>query len=286
MTVTLAASSQSVAIGSNVTLTAVVDGNRSPEPTGTVTFLNGGSTVPGTVSYQNVKDSGGFPALQATLTFAPTSSQSVTAQYSGDSSYEAANSGAVAITAGTPDFSLSANPGSASVSAGSSTTSTISATGTFGFANAVALTCAVTTLVQVQAQYMPTCVFSPSSVTPGQNPATSKLTISTSARALAPPGMCLPRRPQPLSVPVLATLALLLAAWTYLAWRGRPRSLAGATPAVAVLFLLLAVASCGGGGSSPPPPPPVGTTAGQYTLTLTGKSGSLSHTEKFSLTVQ
>jgi hypothetical protein len=282
VTVTLAASAQSVAIGSNVTLTAVVDAGRSPEPTGTVTFSNAGS---GTVSYQNVTDSGGFPALKATLTFAATSGQSVvTAQYSGDSSYEAANSGAVAITAGTPDFSLSATPASGSVSAGSSATSTVSAAGTFGFANAVALTCAVTTTVQVQAQYMPTCVFSPSSVTPGQNPATSKLTINTSARAVTPPGKYFPRGLGPISVPVLIGLALL-AAWC-LAWRGRARSLADATLAVAVLLFLLGVASCGGSSSPPPPPPPVGTTAGQYTVTVTGSSGTLSHTGTFSLTVQ
>ncbi|PYV22847.1 MAG: hypothetical protein DMG27_17225, partial [Acidobacteria bacterium] len=188
VTVTLAASSQSVAVGSSVTLTAVVDGGRSPEPTGTVAFSTGTFTVPGAVSYQNVTDAGGFPALQASVTFTAASGQgSYTAQYRGDSNYEAADSASVTITAGTPDFKLSATPPSATVSAGSSTTSTIAATGTFGFASAVALTCAVTTLVQVQAQYMPTCAFSPSSVTPGQNPATSKLTIGTSARAVTPP---------------------------------------------------------------------------------------------------
>jgi len=71
-----------------------------------------------------------------------------------------------------------------------------------------------------------------------------------------------------------------------LAWRGRPRALADATLAVAVLLFLLGVASCGGGGSSPPPPPPTGTTAGQYAVAVTGTSGTLSHTSAFSLTVQ
>src|SRR5439155_7206824 len=119
VTVTLAASSQNVAVGSSVTLTAVVDGGRSPEPTGTVAFSTGTFTVPGAVSYQNVTDAGGFPALQASVTFTAASGQgSYTAQYRGDSNYEASDSASVTITAGTPDFKLSATPPSATVSAG------------------------------------------------------------------------------------------------------------------------------------------------------------------------
>jgi len=89
---------------------------------------------------------------------------------------------------------------------------------------------------------------------------------------------------------MLITLALLFAAWIYVVRTGRHRGFAGATLAAAVLLLLIGVANCGGGGGSTVPPPPIGTTAGQYTVTITGAStgasGSLSRTAKLSLTVQ
>ncbi|PYV21350.1 MAG: hypothetical protein DMG27_21005, partial [Acidobacteria bacterium] len=178
-------------------------------PSGTVQFFSASTQVGSAVSCVGTGGSmTGLAACQATtsltLTAKSAATLSVTAQYSGDSNYVASTSPAVAIsvTPPPPDFSLSATPSSSTVTAGGSAASTISVAGANGFASAVALTCAVTTLVQVQAQYMPTCAFSPSSVTPGQNPATSKLTIGTSARAVTPPATFTPGGPRQIGPPL------------------------------------------------------------------------------------
>jgi hypothetical protein len=44
--------------------------------------------------------------------------------------------------------------------------------------------------------------------------------------------------------------------------------------------------ACGGGSSSPPPPPSGGTPPGNYTVTVTGTSGSLSHGANVTVNVQ
>lgn len=75
----------------------------------------------------------------------------------------------------TPDFSLSAAPGSRTVAASNSATYTITATPQNGFNSAVDLTCSIVPVVTTP----PTCSFNPTPVPNGSG--TSTLTVSTSA---------------------------------------------------------------------------------------------------------
>ena len=74
------------------------------------------------------------------------------------------------------DFSLSVAPASTMVVGGQSGTSIVTVTATHGFNSAVTLTCAAASLPADAS-----CAFVPGSVTPAASPASSTLTISTSA---------------------------------------------------------------------------------------------------------
>ncbi|HXN24194.1 MAG TPA: hypothetical protein VOA41_15750 [Candidatus Dormibacteraeota bacterium] len=180
-------------------------------------------------------------------------------------------------------FTLASQPATNTVNAGISATYSISATGQNGFASTITLTCSVQPPAGVVPPAPPSCTFSNASITPGGNPSTSTLTVGTTSRANVP---SLPLAPQWPTVPIpwLIALAAPLAMWMYLARTKRQRSLAGVTLSALVFLLIFEAMGCGGGGTNPPPPAH-GTTAGQYTLTLTGTSGSLSNSIPVTLNV-
>jgi hypothetical protein len=102
---TLTSSETSGAYGASVTLTATLSnaGSGSAEPTGTVTFLNGTTSI-GT----GAPNASGVAALQlATL---PVGTDSITASYGGDSDYTSAKSSAVnvKVTKGTQTINFTA----------------------------------------------------------------------------------------------------------------------------------------------------------------------------------
>jgi len=176
------------------------------------------------------------------------------------------------------DFAISVSPPSATVTAGNSVSYTLMATPSFGFNAKVTLSCG-------GAPPLSTCSVSPASVTPdGTNAATATVTVTTAQRSLVPPGrgphLNLPR-PATRVAPAWLLWLLLLTTLATLAFLSRRRAWAGLGFA---LFLVLVWSACGAGGS--PVGVPSGTPAGNYTLTLSGTSGTVNHTTTASLTVR
>lgn len=176
------------------------------------------------------------------------------------------------------DFAMTSTPASSSMVAGSTAKFTVTVTPSFGFNAAVSISC-------TGAPASSKCTASPNSVTPdGTNPITTTLTITTTARTQAPPGgPPWPQFPGFKTAPILwaAVLMALLAMAILIAPSRRPRWALLVLPLT--LLVMLAVAACGGGSGYVNP---TGTPAGNYTITVTGTSGGLSHTSTINLGVQ
>jgi hypothetical protein len=267
-TTALSISPNPVTVGQTATLTATVASSASGTPTGTVSFLDGSTSLGSApLSAQGI----------ATLTSAAfaAGSHSVTAHYGGDSNFGGSTSNAVALTvnAAAPDFSLSASAASGTATAGQSVTTTLTVTPAGGFNSAVTLACSG----------LPTgatCSFSPSSVTPNGGAATSMLTIASSARMAAARE---PTEPWLAGGLLLAGLALPISVR-----RRRAARAAYFHPALALLLIATAALhGCGGGGSSSGSSggSSTGTPAGTYTVTITATAGSISHSVTYTLTI-
>jgi Big-like domain-containing protein len=243
-------------------------------PTGTVTFLDGATTLgTGTLNSSGV-------ATYATSTLA-SGAQSITAQYGGDSNFAASTSAAVTVTvqaAVPPSFKLGASPASLSITPGQSGTTTLSVTPAGGFAQPVTFACSG---LPSEA----TCTFAPATVTPGASAVTTTLTISTTAAQASV------LRSGATGLLALGSVLLLvmpggrrLARWSR--WFGL---------AVA-LSLGGAFIGCGGGngggstsgssGSGGSTTSTPGTPSGTNTVTITATSGSLNQTASLQVTVQ
>jgi hypothetical protein len=194
-----------------------------------------------------------------------------------------------AYTIGASDFSMSAGSASLTVAAGGAGTDLITVSPQGGaFPNPVQLTCAVTGPAPLA-----TCSLSPTSVTPGTQPATSMLTITASAASLTPA----PTNHSPLSrwIYILALCLALLAIFAKVK-TAQPeaaslrRYASGRAYAWLTCVLLVALwqSSCGGG-SSGNSAPRDSSSSSTYTVTVTGAASSgasaLQHTAQLTVTV-
>lgn len=182
-----------------------------------------------------------------------------------------------------PVFSIGAASGSSTsqtVTAGQTATFNLELVDSGNFSGTVTLACSGSVPAGM-------CSVSPASVSPAASGSTSfTASVSTTSRGSAylrlPPA---PRWPSPLARNSLAWLGCLLALGIVLGCTKLTRR--RAAPALVLLLILagISVSCSGGGGSSGGPPPPPGTTAGTYTLTVSGTSGNFSNSTALTLQV-
>ena len=252
-------------------------------PTGQVTLKDADATDGATLKLNSF----GFAELQ-TANLCP-GDHSFTATYSGDASFmPTATSTTAAFTitgtlsgcASAAGFSVSANPTAMSVAPGSPASTTVTATGSGGFAGSVALSSSIAG--PAGAVDSPVCSFNPTSIalSAGTTTGTSTLTCTTTAASHV---MYVPTRGpiRPVWLGVSAALALACLFVMSLPMQKRRW---GTAFALVVLAAATAVAGCGGGGGGGGGGGNPGTTAGTYTVTITGTSGA-SHTATFTITV-
>jgi len=129
----VSSSSLTINQGQSVTFTATVGSSTTGTPTGSVTFLDNGSSM-GTASLNNGK---------ATLTTSTLSAGThpITAQYNGDSNFVGSTSPGInqTVNAVAADFTISASPGSASVKRGRAASYSVTVTAKGGFTGVVSL---------------------------------------------------------------------------------------------------------------------------------------------------
>jgi hypothetical protein len=182
----------------------------------------------------------------------------------------------------TPDFTISATPGSRLVTAGGSASYTLTLTPGDGFRGTVQVTC-------TGAPSKSTCTPTPASlILDGANTASVMVAVNTTAASFAPLTHFSARRwTRSSAVPGISVCCLLfpcLFGTLALTQRRRAVRVIGV---VTFMFVLGVSGGCGGGNSSGTVPPSnPGTPAGTYNLTLSTSSGTLTHTTTVSLTVK
>jgi len=274
VTVSVVPSSSTIKSTQALTVTITVNaGSGSPTPTGMVTLVSG-SYISTTTPLANAS---------ATITIPAGSllpGVDILEVSYGHGNYAGASGQASVTVSGTspPGFAITGT--AVTLSAGLVAMSTITVTPAGGFTGNVALTAAITSSPN-GAQSVPTLSFSSNSTVSitGAAAGTATLFIDTT------PANCAPGNVIDLRVrwypPGAAALACLLL-FSILRWRRSWRT------TLAMLAILVTLAggmlACGGGASGRNCPP--ATTAGTYTVTVTGTSGSTTATGTVALTVQ
>jgi hypothetical protein len=264
---TLSASASTVAAGQNVTLTATVAASSgSGTPTGTVTFLDGMTSLgTGTLNASGV-------ATFSTASLA-VGVHLLTASYGGATNFSASTSTAVSLTVtsgATGDFTVGVSPSTASVTAGASAAIKVSVAPSGGFNQAVSFACSGLPANS-------TCSFSPATVTPsGTAAATTTLTISTDVMTSSS------RHPGSWEFvsPGIVWSVALFGLGGLLSGRRRWRQSMRGLQILCVMAILFHLLGCGGSSSDNKTP------GGTSTVTVTASAGSTSHTATVTLKVQ
>jgi hypothetical protein len=274
VTVSVVPSASTINSTQSLTVTITVNpGSGSPTPTGMVTLVSG-SYISTTTPLANGSATINIPAgsLLPGVDILEVSY--------GHGNYAGASGQASVTVSGTspPAFTVTGTP--VTVTPGPIAISTITVTPSGGFTGSVALTAALTSSPG-GAQSVPTLSFggtSPVSIT-GAAAGTATLTIGTTPANCAPGNVIdLRVRWYPPGAAALACLLLFSILRRRRNWR----------TTLAMLAIVVALAggmlACGGGGSARNCPP--ATTAGTYTVTVTGTSGSTTATGTVAITVQ
>lgn len=272
-----APSSQSVVAGNSASY--IVYANPQPGFSGTVAVTcsglpSGATCSPASISVPSGSTQASAPLTVNTTTSTAGGSFSLTIAGTSGTLVQTATA-SLTVTGSTPTFALTATAlAPASISPGGSATSTITITPAGGFNSTVNLTCAITPAAAVP----PKCSFGGATVSGGNG--TQMLTVSTVAAtaSLRPNGMG----------NLYYAMLLPLCGLTLLGARVRSRGgkRLGWLPIFLLLSGLVGLAACGGGSSSGGGGGTTGTTAGSYTVTVTGTSGALTQTQTLAVTVQ
>ena len=271
-TTSLTASPMTVVTGASVTFTAVVAGaaGTSGTPAGSVTFNNGTATL-------GMATLDGTGTATYSTTALPVGSASVSAAYPGSSSFAASASSAVTVVVNAPpppDFSIAASPATLTVAQGASGTSTITIAPLNGFNAAVTFSCS-------GLPNAASCTFSPTTVTPnGTQAITTSMTVTTTAASASLLHPLSSHPGTPLLALVLPGLGALLGLSNLR--KGVPASRRLLGMGILALTMAFGLGACGGGSMAPSNP---GTMPGTSLVTITGTSGTISHTATLNLTV-
>jgi hypothetical protein len=279
-TVTVLPSSSGITKTQAISVSVSVNGGSgNPTPTGTVTLTSGGYTSPlatltsggATIDIPGGSLSIGSDTL--TVSYTPDSTSSTTFNSS---------TGTASVIVTTPTYSMSAT--GVTVPKGGTGNSTVTVSSANGFAGTVNLTCAIASS-PAGATDLPTCTSSQavtlsSSTTSG----TATVTLDTTAAhssAFASPKTDNGNEYGAVGGTVLTLLAIL----------GIPARRRGWKSLLSVLILMVlltSLAACGGGSGGAPTSSNPGTTAGAYTITVSGSGNDSANTKvttTFTLTV-
>jgi hypothetical protein len=281
---TLTSSANPSLIGQPVTFTAAIsapaDLTKLPGP-GNITFEG---TPDGNVTASITFAGGSGKPFTATATYAtatlPVGSTVITAKFAGDTFLNPASASLTQVVNPPPAYQLVASPAALTLKVGATTDNavTITVNSLYGFAGTVNLSCTITYLGAGTATSPPTCAFATNPLTVKGADVSTQLILAMTASPAADRRTATNETLGKAGIALCGGILLLL-----VPLRSRYRRLSMLVMVVAVSGSMLWLSSCAqtsttsppktpGSGGPPPPSGPPGTTAGNYTVTISATS--------------